>query len=112
MRFKKGVDVTGITTNTIRAIAMVENDLLDNFGYELTVTSVSDGTHKDGSKHYSGNAFDMRTWEFQQPGVQLPIAEKNMIATSLRWALGDGYDVVVERTHIHIEWDPKEGECV
>lgn len=113
MRFKEGVDISGITKECIRAIAMTENDLLDNFGYELTVTSVCDGKHMDGSKHYEGNAFDLRTWEFREPGVQLPMVEKEMIAASLSYALGADYDVIAESTHIHVEYDPKQwGECV
>ena len=108
MEFKEGVKVDGISKEIINAMAITEAVLMDNFGYELTVTSVTDGTHKEGSKHYEGKAFDIRTWEFHEPGIQLPKEEKEMIAGYLQDALGDDFDVVVERTHIHIEYDPEE----
>lgn len=66
----------------------------------VTITSVLDGKHKEDSKHYDGDAFDMRTFIYT-------VKEINALAPALREALGPDYDVVLEADHIHIEFDPK-----
>ncbi len=66
----------------------------------LVVTSVCDGKHSPNSLHYKGLAIDLRTRYFNS-------IEKGIAAKELQKALGDEYDVVVELTHIHVEWDPK-----
>lgn len=60
---------------------------------DLYVTSLRDGNHSDGSLHYDGLAFDIR---YGSVAVQ-----------EVRGALGPGWDVVYETTHIHCEYDPK-----
>jgi len=82
-------------------VAMHEADRLhrEMTGVEMVITAIFDGTHMDGSKHYEGNAFDMRRWHV---GLRV----KEFIAR-LKTALGPDYDVVNEPTHIHIEYDPK-----
>ena len=66
-----------------------------------TVTSVIDGAHSRGSFHYLGLALDLRTND-------LPPGEADEIVNMLRAALGQDYDVVLEKDHIHIEFQPKE----
>lgn len=66
----------------------------------VTVTSLLDGHHKRGSKHYTGEAADLRIRYWTQP--QRDLAVKYLVQ-----ALGNDFDVVLEPTHIHIEWDPK-----
>ncbi len=82
-------------------VAMQEADRLhrEMTGVEMVITAIFDGTHMDGSKHYEGNAFDMRRWHV---GLRV----KEFIAR-LKTALGPDYDVVNEPSHIHIEYDPK-----
>lgn len=61
---------------------------------DLFVTSKRDGNHSLGSLHYEGLAVDFR-WD-------------NFVDfDSIKAAAGPGFDVVAERTHIHLEWDPK-----
>lgn len=67
---------------------------------EIIITAIFDGKHMTGSKHYNGNAFDMRKWIFTP-------SQLNQFLTDLRANLGPDYDVVEEETHIHIEYDPK-----
>ena len=69
---------------------------------EITITSILDGKHKEGSKHYKGDAFDMRTWSSIFTGNKLPIFISNLIEN-----LGKNYDVVLHNTHLHVEFDPK-----
>ena len=70
------------------------------------ITSVCDGRHRQGSKHYTGDAFDLRTWS-DNKGTQMTDHFKEYLAKNLRAELGTDYDVVVESTHIHVEYDPK-----
>jgi len=61
---------------------------------DLYVTSIRDGNHSDGSLHYDGLAFDIR------PNTRISVS-------SIKEALGKGWDVVDESNHIHCEYDPK-----
>lgn len=74
---------------------------------DFTITSVCDGKHMKGSKHYEGNAIDIRT-RFKTSLSQMPKLDKLFLAKRLKHALGKDYDVVIENTHIHIERDPEE----
>lgn len=67
---------------------------------QITITSVLDGKHKDGSKHYDGQAFDIRTFIYT-------VTELNELMAALKEALGPDFDVVLENDHIHIEYDLK-----
>ena len=110
IKFKEGVDVTGIKKETITAMVIVADCYYRyfglSFGRDLVVTSVTDGKHKENSLHYQGLAFDIRTWTTDTSGIQMHKPTKLSLANSIADALGDDYDVVVEKTHIHIEYDP------
>lgn len=71
-----------------------------NLGKELVITSISDGKHKEGSKHYTGEAFDIRTFH-------LAPYELQDCLKYLRSRLDNQYDIVLEVDHIHIEYDEK-----
>ena len=62
-------------------------------GKDVFITCVREGTHCATSYHPLGDAWDMR-----KDGM--PIGDiKNL--------LGEDFDVVDEKTHLHIELDPK-----
>lgn len=112
MKFKKDVQLSRdgkhVTTACVEGM-MIAAKVYAAFGItgeRATITSVMDGEHRDGSIHYEGNAFDVRTW-FDDAGNQLSIYDKQKLAAALRFALGDDWDVVIENTHIHCEYDPK-----
>lgn len=67
---------------------------------EPTITSANDKEHMEGSRHYTDDALDFRTWDIT-PELQ-PRADGLL----RRW-LGARYDVVWESDHLHIEFDPK-----
>lgn len=82
----------------------------------LWITSANDGEHKDGSLHYINRAFDFRTRNVTVPASADPRAGSASIlrekvlqewASRIRAALGHNYDVVLEKDHLHVEWDPK-----
>lgn len=70
-----------------------------SFGQTCTITSARDGTHMAGSKHYTGEAIDLRTRDFSLP-------ERREVHQTLQIVLGSDFDVVLEKDHIHLEFDP------
>lgn len=100
MRLKAGVRVLGTRPETTLAMQAAA-DVLRRHDVEFVITSVTDGRHSRGSAHYAGNAFDFRT---RHMGQGLPVRVK----AELTQALGGDYDVVLEATHIHVEYDPKQ----
>ena len=79
---------------------MVLDGIYAQSGYLLVVTSITDGTHMDGSLHYKGQAVDIRTRDIATPVL-------NLIVKNIKESLGADYDVVLERDHLHLEYDPK-----
>lgn len=68
---------------------------------DVFIHSIRDGVHMAGSLHYDGYAFDFSHRGIRGSAIRTDYEE-------LREDLGSsGYDVVVEATHVHIEWDPK-----
>lgn len=65
----------------------------------LWITSIADGKHKIDSKHYDkpySNAIDYRIWNVL-----------NSLVREIKKELGPDYDVVLEKDHLHVEYDPK-----
>lgn len=77
--------------------------------HEPTCTSANDGKHMEGSKHYSDEALDIRIWQMvtkEYPDARdAPLVKQ--AARRLQIKLGEDYDVVVEKDHIHVEYDPE-----
>ena len=69
-------------------------------GYSLVVTSLEDGNHMKGSFHYVGRAADLRTRD-------IPPDVCKQLVRDIKASLGNDYDVVLEKDHIHLEYDPK-----
>lgn len=99
--FKQGVTVDKVNIVVFFILSVAATAYFE-FGLpNLVATSISDGVHKPGSKHYEGMAVDIRIW-----GIST-IKLKKLVAR-IQAKLGQEYDVVLEATHIHIEYDPKE----
>ena len=98
IKYKEGVPQGILSKPMEEALRMIDTFLV-NDGIDTWVTSTSDGKHMKNSKHYDipCNAADIRIWN---------ILER--ICAKFRDILGRHYDVVLEKDHIHIEWDPKE----
>ena len=96
---KNGAEVNGIRTEALLAL-IIANDVLTSFGYDCVLTEATGGKHSSGSLHYIGNAIDLRT-------RHIPPIKQDEIKIKLKEALGDQYDVVLERDHFHIEFQPK-----
>ena len=104
MKLKNGVSLYGLhpkmqVANGIAAVIYQEA------GQELVVTAGLDGKHGDNSLHYKGRACDYRTWYFSDE-------QKKEVVQELARRLGDDYDVVLEATHIHCEYDPTNPKVI
>jgi len=99
MLLKPGVDISRLNREIRRTLNKVDH-IYNQAGEEAVITSTWDGVHSPSSLHYSNDAYDVR----------LPMTNGRQIAKKIRQRLGKDYDVVVEKTHIHIEYDPKTGE--
>ena len=99
MILKDGVDVQGLKVEAL-IILVVAESLWKKYGEELVWTAGLDGKHMEGSKHYTGEAVDLRTRYFN-------VATQRVVTKELRKRLGSQYDVVMHKTHIHAEFDPK-----
>jgi len=101
MIFKKGVKVAGIQPEIMCALMVAERVYFERGRPEgVTVTAVTDGKHMTGSKHYIGQAVDLRTFYFS-------VDVQHSIVTDLKIRLTDEFDVVLEKDHLHLEYDPK-----
>jgi hypothetical protein len=104
IKFKDGIKLSDLKPQTVLALMLCWQIYRDQFTAEMVVTSINDGRHMDGSKHYTGEAFDLRT-----KGT----GRGSQIANEARRLLGPlGFDVLFEdqhgvNEHLHIEYDPK-----
>lgn len=96
LRFHAKVRIHGIRPELVLALC-VAHELYREHGESLTITAVINGPHMRASLHYTGAAADLR----------LPRRHPTMIARELAKRLGSDYDVVLEKTHIHVEFQPK-----
>ena len=100
MRLKDdSVKVTGIRPELVLGL-VVAADVYRQYGNELVITSLNDGVHSKTSLHYAGAAADLRTFYFE-PEIVPEVIE------AIRKRLGKDYDVVLEKDHIHLEYQPK-----
>ena len=100
MIFKDGIKLNGIRAEIVMALVIAqETARIYNQHYRISVTSVTDGKHSNGSLHYVGQAADIRV-------ADMPFDVMKYV-DSLKLALKENYDVVLEKTHIHIEYQPK-----
>jgi hypothetical protein len=96
---KSGVTLKTLKPEILKALEIAQR-AYTLFGFKLTVTSTNDSKHMRGSKHYVDQAFDTRVW-----GIKLEM--QKCIVDFAKAKLGKDYDIVIEKDHIHWEWDPK-----
>ena len=93
---KPGVKVGGIKPEILLAINIAREAWPDA---TLTITSVVEGVHMNGSLHPKGYAVDLR--------LPAEADHREKVVGDLRALLQTDYDVILEKDHIHIEYDPK-----
>jgi len=100
MRLKKGVRVGGVSPEISVAI-MVVDSIYGTFSRELVITSMCEDTHSERSAHYRGDAFDCRTYYFNDD-------QKEQLVTNVERALGTDFIVILEEDHLHVQFSPKK----
>lgn len=105
MKLKQGVITEGVCPQLWWALG-VADEIYRRHYKQLVVTSLRDGTHGEHSKHYLGQAADLRTRNLTHGEIDTLYAEIKSTLDPL------GFDTVDERgkLHLHIEFDPKPGE--
>ena len=97
MKIKRGVILYPLRNEMRRGLRTIER-IYKQFGYELTITSGLEGEHSAGSYHYIGCAVDCRVRNVKKK-------DRGPLFTALQLALRDPFDVVMHKSHIHIEFD-------
>lgn len=95
MLLKSGVSIAGLHPCMRRALIVCER-VFKAHGQEFVITSGLDGCHSAGSLHYYGFAIDAQTRHLKDDKERFNACEE--IQMQLQ-----GFDVVLEKTHIHIE---------
>lgn len=75
--------------------------IVSKYGVDTTITSANDGKHSYGSLHYIGHAVDLRIWGIEKELVDI---KKQFLS---RYP-NNQFDFVIEKDHIHLEFQPKE----
>lgn len=95
--FKKGVSLSGLQPEALWGIDQCLDVFHEN-NLPMTLTSCRDGKHGKHSHHHKGLAWDIRIWDI--------VAVTDEYCTALREKLGSDYQVIIEKDHIHVEYDP------
>ena len=102
MRIKSGVRFASPEMAMMMATMVVQQVYieLDPGPCRLVVTGAVEG-HKHPSKQVYGGALDFRTRD-------LDLFVQGEFARICRDRLGDGFDIVLEKDHLHVEYDYKD----
>lgn len=105
---KAGVQIAGMKPEILLAI-IIADSIYSARRIPCVLTSVEDSTlHKSTSLHYKGLAVDIRLPSYYTLSDQTAVENLDEIVTAaISRALGKEYDVVLEKDHIHVEYDPK-----
>lgn len=96
MRIKAGVDILGTKPELIIGY-MITVFAYHDAGEKFVLTGGREGKHTLTSLHNSGNAFDCR----------LPKKDAQGLRDEIKRRTGIDFDVVLERDHIHVEYQPR-----
>lgn len=99
MQLKNGVKISGIDTELLMVIFIADGIYTRNKQI-MTITSILDGKHSTNSLHYEGRAFDIRTHDKSE-------AVNKHLFNELKRELDFICDIVFEKDHIHVEFQPK-----
>ena len=99
MRVKAGVIVVQWHPAMEFALEVIDNSFIEATTEDAVLTSAADGVHSKKSLHYKGRAADFRSRDLDE-------TLRDRLVRTLRLRLGECFDVVIEPTHIHIEYDP------
>jgi len=103
VKIKAGVSLEHLTPQMALAADVVAAAYA-LLGYNAVITSGSDGDHKGQpvagdtvDPHYAGKALDFRT-------SNVAPADLSHLVVLVKDALGEGFVVLLENDHIHVQW--------
>ncbi len=97
-KLKPLVRPEGVSSEIWFAIWIAEQVYQEMGATQFCITSLTDGKHMRGSKHYCGKAVDLRIWTLPE--------DKRKDATKLiQHRLGSAYFVLLEADHLHIQYN-------
>lgn len=99
-KVKEGVKLNGLQPEMIPAIFAAWARFEQVGAPYVMITSALDGTHSQKSLHYKGLALDFRT-------NHITPEKAEAVVKAMKMDLDGQYDIVLESTHIHVEFDPK-----
>lgn len=100
MTYKSGVPSDTLAKDMWRLLNVIDVITLYTTKRFAIVTSTTDGKHKKGSLHYVGLAVDLRIKDLT------PVVTGSYYH-ALKLALSRLCDVILEKDHIHVEYQPK-----
>ena len=100
LRIKPGVRLTELKPQILIAVNVAQATYEEVGADEMVLTSVRDGEHGEKSLHSLGYCIDIRTRD-------LPNNAKIIAHELIADRLGEEFDVILEPTHLHIEYDPR-----
>ncbi len=98
LRFKEGVSIYGLQPEMLWALDRCV-EIWEVTKKHTTVTCARGDRHKKRSRHYCGYAFDLRRHDLTPAKIILIMKELKLVLID--------FDIVLESTHIHVEYDPK-----
>ena len=100
MQLKESVKALGVSPELLLAV-IVADEVFTLHEIDFVITSLCDSKHQAAhSLHYAGNAFDIRI-------RHIPTKEQiDSIVAQLKTSLTADYQVILEKDHIHIEYQP------
>ena len=100
LAIKTGARVGLTTPRMVLAALIIEGAYADSGIPLCTLTAGLDGKHMASSKHYTGDAWDVRI-------NNVPPEKLEPLRKLIAERLGADFDVVLESDHFHVEFDPK-----
>ena len=103
MNFKAGVDPKDLSPQCWYALWVADDLHRDLVHRDVVCTSTGEGEHSKRSRHYNAGwkgysqACDLRKWYLK---------DEQFFVEELSSLLGSDYVVVLEKTHIHVQWSP------
>ena len=102
IQLKAGVDLRGISPEVIVGLLVLDG-VFTRYGAPVVITSCRDGQHMEKSKHYSGDAIDVRLVSKFNTTENVDVK----VLAEARAALAEQFDLVLEASHFHLELDVK-----
>ena len=105
LKFKSSnVTPLGIAPELVLAV-IVAQSIYNDLGIDCVITSITDSKHMEFSRHYTGDAIDIRC-------KSIPIRLRGDVYTLIKTSLTIDYNVVWEargkaQEHFHISWKPR-----